>query len=77
VTAHGTTFGGWGRETGYISEIVTNVLYLIKSLRLIHTCHTVSMPYRANSHMSCRAPAMSFVKVRVVAGNIRTACPTV
>lgn len=36
---------------------------------LIHTCHAVSLP-RSDS-------TVSFVKVRVVAGSIRTASPTV
>jgi hypothetical protein len=35
---------------------------------LIHTCHAVPLPFSDS--------AMSFVKVRVVAGNIRTANPT-
>jgi hypothetical protein len=36
---------------------------------LIHTCHAAPLP--------CSDSAVSFVKVRVVAGNIRTASPTV
>jgi hypothetical protein len=36
---------------------------------LIHTCHAMPLP--------CSDSAVSFVKVRVVAGNIRTANPTV
>ena len=36
---------------------------------LIHTCHAAPLP--------CSDNAVSFVKVRVVAGNIRTASPTV
>jgi len=36
---------------------------------LIHTCHVAPLP--------CSDSAVSFVKVRVVAGNIRTAGPTV
>jgi len=36
---------------------------------LIHTCHAALLP--------CSDSAVSFVKVRVVAGNIRTASPTV
>jgi hypothetical protein len=36
---------------------------------LIHTCHAAPMP--------CSESAVSFMKVRVVAGNIRTASPTV
>jgi hypothetical protein len=36
---------------------------------LIHTCHTAPLPFSDS--------AVSFVKVRVVAGNIRTASPTV
>jgi hypothetical protein len=52
-------------------------------LRLIHTCHAAPMPCRVNSHTCHTAPlpfsdsAVSFVKVRVVAGNIRTANPIV
>jgi hypothetical protein len=36
---------------------------------LIHTCHAAPLP--------CSDSAVSFVKVRVVAGNILTASPTV
>jgi hypothetical protein len=36
---------------------------------LIHTCHAASLPFSDS--------VVSFVKVRVVAGNIRTASPTV
>jgi hypothetical protein len=36
---------------------------------LIHTCHAAPL--------SCSDSAVSFVKVRVVAGNIRTASPAV
>jgi hypothetical protein len=36
---------------------------------LIHTCHAATQP--------CSDSAVSFVKVRVIAGNIRTASPTV
>jgi len=36
---------------------------------LIHTCHAALLP--------CSDSAVSFVKVRAVAGNIRTANPTV
>jgi len=36
---------------------------------LIRTCHAVPLP--------CSDSAVSFVKVRVVAGNIRTASPAV
>jgi hypothetical protein len=36
---------------------------------LIHTCHAAPLP--------CSESAVSFVKVRVVAGNIRTASPAV
>jgi hypothetical protein len=36
---------------------------------LIHTCHAAPLPFSDS--------AVSFVKVRVVAGNIRTANPTV
>jgi len=45
--------------------------------------HAVLLPSRAvNSHMPCRVPAcsdsaVSFVKVRTAAGNIRTVSPTV
>jgi hypothetical protein len=47
---------------------------------------TAARILKANSHMPCRSHAVplpfsdsvvSFVKVRVVAGNIRTASPTV
>ena len=36
---------------------------------LIYTCHAAPLP--------CSNSAVSFVKVRLVAGNIRTASPTV
>jgi hypothetical protein len=36
---------------------------------LIHTCHAAPLPFSDS--------AVSFVEVRVVAGNIRTASPTV
>jgi len=36
---------------------------------LIHTCHAAPLP--------CSNSAVSFVKARVVAGNIRTVSPTV
>jgi len=36
---------------------------------LIHTCHAAPLP--------CSDSAVSFVEVRVLAGNIRTASPTV
>ena len=39
------------------------------AMPLIHTCHAAPL--------SCSDSAVSFVKVRVVAGNIRTASPTV
>jgi hypothetical protein len=36
---------------------------------LVHTCHAVPLPFSDSD--------VSFVKVRVLAGNIRTASPTV
>jgi hypothetical protein len=42
---------------------------LTRRAALIHTCHTAPLPFSDS--------AVSFVKVRVVAGNIRTASPTV
>jgi len=45
--------------------------------------HAVPMPYRALSHtchyapLPCSDSAVSFMNVRMVAGNIRTASPTV
>jgi hypothetical protein len=54
--------------------------------RFTHTAcrvHAVLLPYRVLIHTCHAAPlpssdsAVSFVKVRVVAGNIRTASPTV
>jgi hypothetical protein len=39
------------------------------AVTLIHTCHAAPL--------SCSDSAVSFVQVRVVAGNIRTASPTV
>jgi hypothetical protein len=40
--------------------------------------HSVPCPYRAHAApLPCSNSAVSFVKVRVVAGNIRTASPTV
>jgi hypothetical protein len=50
---------------------------------LIHTYHAVPLPCRALIHtrhavpLPCSDSAVSFVKVRMVAGNIRTASPTV
>jgi hypothetical protein len=41
------------------------------AMPLIHTCHAVPLP------LPCSDSAASFVKARVVAGNIRTASPTV
>ena len=40
-----------------------------RAVPLIHTCHDASLP--------CSDSAVSFVKARVIAGNIRTASPTV
>jgi ribosomal protein L28 len=45
------------------------LLFSGRLLRLIHTCHAAPLPFSAS--------AASFVKVRVVARNIRTASPTV
>jgi hypothetical protein len=39
-------------------------------LRLIHTCHAAPMPCHVNSHMPFSDSAVSFVELRVVAGNI-------
>jgi hypothetical protein len=67
---------------GYIIHIVTTAV----GLRLIHTWYAMPMPRpcRAALIHTCHAAplpfsdsAVSFVKVRVVAGNIRTASPTV
>jgi hypothetical protein len=62
----------WKRRWGY-----RNVMWpFMAAVRLIHTCHAAPMPCRVNSHMPCRAfsdSVVSFVKVRVVGGNIRTA----
>jgi hypothetical protein len=50
------------------------------------SCYTNRGTVKADSHIACRAhaaplpcsnSAVSFVKLRVVAGNIRTASPTV
>ena len=41
---------------------------------LIHTCHAAPLPCPA---LPCSDTAVSFVKLRAVAGNIRTASPTV
>jgi len=43
--------------------------FLYHAVSLIHTCHAAPLP--------CSHSAVSYVKVRVVAGNIRTASPTV
>jgi hypothetical protein len=48
----------------------------VSALRLIHTHHTVPLPCRA-APLPCPDSAVSFMKVRVVAGKIRTASPTV
>jgi hypothetical protein len=53
-------------------------------LRLIHMCHAIPLPCRAALIHMCHAvplpfsdSAVSFVKVHMVARNIRTASPTV
>jgi hypothetical protein len=72
---------GWGEDGR--STMFTTRIHILPRLRI----------FKANSHMPCRAravpmpfhaaplpfsdSAVSFVKVRVVAGNIRTASPTV
>jgi hypothetical protein len=43
--------------------------HLYPSFRLIHTCHAAPLPFSDS--------AVSFVKVRVVSGNVRTASRTV
>ena len=48
---------------------VTPMPFPCHAMPLIHTCHAASLP--------CSDSAVSFVKVRVVAGNIRTVSPTV
>jgi hypothetical protein len=53
----------------HVSREITDRPKTEAVLRLIHTCHAVPMPFSDS--------AVSFVKVRVVAGNIRTASPTV
>jgi hypothetical protein len=57
---------------------------VLTQLRLMHTYHVVPMPHCAALIHTCHAPplpfsdsAVSFVKVRVVAGNVWTASPTV
>jgi hypothetical protein len=46
-----------------------HVVPLLCRAALIHTCHAAPLPFSVS--------AVPFVKVRVVAGNIRTASPTV
>jgi hypothetical protein len=45
------------------------MLFPCHAVPLIHTCHAAPIP--------CSDSAVSFVEVRVVAGKIRTASPTV
>jgi hypothetical protein len=61
----------WGTKPTTTPQKTSQLLRLIHTCHaaLIHTCHAASLPF-SNS-------AVSFVKVRVVAGNIRTASPTV
>jgi hypothetical protein len=76
-------------RTGSLNKAVcaASVLRLccvFKGLRLIHTCHAVPLAICAaliHTYHAVPLPlsdsAVPFVKVRVVAGNIRTASPTV
>jgi hypothetical protein len=50
-------------------EIVVHSSSAANGLRIIHTYHAAPLPFSDS--------VMSFVKVRVVAENIRTASPTV
>jgi hypothetical protein len=49
--------------------ICLRVMVMLHQLRLIDTCHAAPLPFSDS--------AVSFVKLRVLAGNIRTASPTV
>jgi hypothetical protein len=84
VTAGGTDVAAAERFTGqylysysYVTTSVKAVSHIacrahaisLPCRALIHTCHAVPLP--------CSDSVGSFVKVRVVAENIRTASPTV
>ena len=78
---------GWNREHGVSDELgrikanshiacrampcpcCAHAVPLPFRAALIHTCHTAPLP--------CTDSVVSFVTVRMVAGNIRTASPTV
>jgi hypothetical protein len=58
--------------------------FIVTLSRLIHTCHAIPLPCCAMLIHTCQVvplpfsdSAVPFVKVRVAAGNIRTASPTV
>jgi hypothetical protein len=70
----------WSSFMGSITDVVTlkanahsphryRAVPLPCRATLIHTCHAAPLPFSDS--------AVSFVKVRVVAGNIRTASPAV
>jgi hypothetical protein len=59
----------WIKADSHIACRARAAPMLFPCRALIHTCHAVPLP--------CSDSAVSFVKVRVVAGNIRTASPTV
>jgi hypothetical protein len=76
--------------TGYITAVQCIVAFMCdsiicvscspveKCLRLIHTCRAMRMPCACHATpLPFSNSAVSFVKVRVVAGNIQTASPTI
>jgi len=59
----------WGRFTHSMPRPCRSPAVPCRAVPLIHTRHAAPLP--------CSDSAVSFVKVRVVAGNIRTTSPTV
>jgi hypothetical protein len=57
------------RKANLHMSVRAHTVPLSRRAALIHTCHAVPLSFSDS--------AVSFVKIRVVAGNIRTASPTV
>ena len=68
-------YSGWGvKLTTYLHLVLrlktdSHIACRAHAVSLIHTCNAAPLP--------CSDSAVTFVKARVVAGNIRTASPTV
>jgi hypothetical protein len=67
--SHGFRYGEWGGHNSRLIKAVSHIACSAHAVPLIHTSHAAPLP--------CSDSAVSFVKVRVVAGNIWTASPTV